>query len=119
MKVGKTILGFDALEIIARTSNDSAGLKTLLANLAMEEVEKAKARLAVESGITFRAMFVEEMDFAGRPSLTGYLLDYKAGPAVPVDDPSMYHYAHYFIELDASGAYVQLYRIDNYPDEEQ
>lgn len=119
MKVGKTILGFDALEIIAQSSNDPGNLKVMLVNLAMEEVEKAKVRLNAEAGITFRAMFVEDAKFAGRSSLTGYLLDFKAGPVQPVDNPSLYHYAHYFAELDANGAYMQLYRIDNYPDQEQ
>ena len=119
MKVGKTILGFDALEIIARTSADPGNLKVMLANLAMEEVQKAKARLNVEAGVTFRAMFVEEMNFAGRQSLTGYLLDFKVGPVQPTNDQSQYHYAHFFVELDVNGAYGQLDRIDNYPDQEQ
>lgn len=118
MKVGKTILGIDAMEIIARTAPNADEVRMHFANLAMQAIESKKQEIGEEAGVTFRGMYVEEMNFVGRPNLTGYLLDFKLGPATPCDDQSKYSYWHFFAELDSAGKLVQVHEINNYPEQE-
>lgn len=117
MKVGRTILGFDALDFIANAAPNAAEVKIHLGNLAMEEVQKAKERLGCEAGITFRAMYVEELN-TEHGLLNGYMLDFKVGPAEPIDNPSLYTYTHYFAQFNEQGQFIQLHQISNYPEQE-
>lgn len=114
MKVGKTILGLPAVSIISKTHPNPVDFINHIVSLSMEEIESTKSKLGKDAGVTYRGMYVEDLPVSDQGNKSGYMLDLKYGPLVPVDDESQYHYKHYFVELNAEGKYVQLYEINNY-----
>lgn len=116
MKVGKFILGLEALEVVASHAKDVQETKLFLASIAMAEIKLHQETLKLPCGSTYRARFVEGMEFAGSSPMNGFLVEYKVGPNPPVDDPCKYSYLHYFGQVDDQKVLVQFYKIDGFLD---
>jgi hypothetical protein len=116
VKVGKYILGLQALEVVASHAKNVQETKLFLVSIAMAQIRQQEAELGVPCGSTYRARFVEDMVFAGAPHMDGFLIEFKVGPNPPVDDLQQYTFLHYFGEVNREKVLVQFYKIDNFPE---
>ena len=115
MKVGKFILGFDALKVIIDTAEDKQNAANLLAGLTMEATLNQRSAIGETCGFTSRARFVEDITFEGMPMMTGWLLEIKVGPDPLVDDITKYKVVSFFAEQTPAQRLKMVYRIDNPP----
>lgn len=113
MKVGKFILGFDALKVIIDSALDKQNAANLLAGLTMEATMNQQAAIGVACGFTSRARFVEGITFEDMEEKNGWLLELKVGPDPVVEDITKYKVVAFFAEQSPENQLKLVYRIDN------
>lgn len=122
MKVGKFILGFDALKVIIDAAHDKPQASSLLANLCMEAIKTREAVTQTRCGFSQRARYVENIVFenteqiSGSEEMSGWVLEIRVGPDPIVEDLSQYTVVSFFAQLNSNNYLEKVYRIDNPPE---